>query len=289
MRKLLSTLALLLLLVPVVRAAQDETFDSNGVELHYSITGDGPPLVVLHGFAASLDAWRMFGTIDALKGDFQVIALDVRGHGQSGKPHGVERYGLELLEDVVRLLDHLEIPEVHVAGYSMGGMITLKLAATHPERVTSAVVGGFGWYRFGPPGEELMDRVADSLAAGHGIAPILEALTPVGDEPPSGPQLEQLNRMLTAQNDVQALSACARGFRALELSKEELMKLKVPLVCVVGDRDRLKVDVDRLIALRDDVEAVIVPGGNHMTAALSPLFVNTIREFAGDLEPAGAR
>jgi pimeloyl-ACP methyl ester carboxylesterase len=168
-------------------------------------------------------------------------------------------------------------------------MLTLKLAATHPERVTSAIVGGFGWSDFGAPGEGLMDRVADALAAGDGIGPLMEALTPVDEDPPTGAQLDQMNRMIVQQNDALALAACARSFRKLELSKEELMALKVPLVCVIGEKDRLKADVDRLVALRTDIEAVVVPGGNHMTAALSPLFVNTIREFAGDHELAEAR
>lgn len=270
-------------------AAQDESFDSNGVEIHYTVTGDGPPMVVLHGFGGGQDMWRMFGTVDALAKDFQVITLDVRGHGRSEKPHETERYGLEMVEDVVRLLDHLDLEQAHVVGYSMGGMLALKLATLHPDRVTSVVLGGFGWYRFGAAGEDLMDRVADSLAAGKGVGPLMEALTPVGEAPPPPDQIEQMNRMLTQQNDVQALAACARSFRTLEVPEEALLACKVPMICVVGEKDRLKADVDRLIGLREDVEAVFVPGGNHMTTGLSPLFVNTIREFAGDHEPAAAR
>lgn len=269
--------------------AQDESFDSNGVEIHFSVAGEGPPLVVLHGFGASQEVWRMVGLVDTLAKEFQVVTLDVRGHGRSGKPHETERYGVEMALDVVRLLDHLDIEEAHVVGYSMGSLLALKLATLHPDRVTSVVLGGFGWYRFGAPGEDLMDRVADSLAAGKGVGPLMETLTPIGEAPPPPDQIEQMNRMLTQQNDVLALAACARSFRSLEVSKEALLACKVPMICVVGDKDRLKADVDRLIGLREDVEAVIVPGGNHMTTGISPAFANTIRAFAGDHEPAAAR
>ena len=57
--------------------------------------------------------------IDALKKDYKVIALDLRGCGGSGKPHDPKAYGIEMVNDVVRLLDHLKIDKAHIVGYSM--------------------------------------------------------------------------------------------------------------------------------------------------------------------------
>ena len=80
--------------------------------------------------------------IDTLAKDFRVIALDCRGHGKSDKPHDATKYGNEMIEDVARLMDHLNIPKAHIVGYSMGGAITGKFITMHPDRVLTAVFGG---------------------------------------------------------------------------------------------------------------------------------------------------
>jgi pimeloyl-ACP methyl ester carboxylesterase len=67
-------------------AGKRETFDSNGVKIHYTVEGKGEPVVLIHGLYSSADInWRLPGTIKALAARYQVIALDVRGHGRSDK------------------------------------------------------------------------------------------------------------------------------------------------------------------------------------------------------------
>ena len=87
-----------------------DTFDSDGTEIYYTVQGEGTPIVLIHGFSAS--AATNFGAPGIIKGlasDFKVIALDCRGHGKSGKPHDPKKYGVQMIEDVINLLDHLEI------------------------------------------------------------------------------------------------------------------------------------------------------------------------------------
>src|SRR5579883_1762190 len=97
-----------------------QSFDSNGVKIHYTVEGKGEPVLLIHGFAANADFnWRQPGVIKALAENYKVIALDNRGHGQSGKPHDIAKYGEEMAEDAVRLLDHLGIKKAHIVGYSM--------------------------------------------------------------------------------------------------------------------------------------------------------------------------
>jgi len=104
-----------------VDAPKPQTFDSNGVSIQYTVEGQGEPVVLIHGLHASTDInWRAPGIIKALAENYQVIAMDVRGHGHSGKPEQEEAYGMEMVEDVIRLLDHLKIKKAHVVGYSMG-------------------------------------------------------------------------------------------------------------------------------------------------------------------------
>ena len=66
--------------------------NSQGLRIHYQVEGDGPPLVLQHGFSDSLESWYDFGYVDALKPDYTLILVDARGHGQSGKPHDPDAY-----------------------------------------------------------------------------------------------------------------------------------------------------------------------------------------------------
>src|SRR6185436_12050539 len=99
----------------------DQFFDSNGVQIRYVEQGTGPAVVMLHGYTGSLD--RHFianGVFAAIAKDHRAIAMDLRAHGKSGKPHDPNAYGDELAKDVIRLLDHLKIQRAHIVGYSLG-------------------------------------------------------------------------------------------------------------------------------------------------------------------------
>ena len=135
---------------PCLAHADDQFFDSNGVKIRFVVAGKGEPIVLIHGFSANLEMmWqqlpRLFGQpeiLQALAKDYQVIALDCRGHGKSDKSDDPKAYGREMAEDVVRLLDHLKVKKAHLVGYSMGGKIVLKVIADHPDRVLTATLGG---------------------------------------------------------------------------------------------------------------------------------------------------
>src|SRR5205085_10465600 len=95
-------------LMQPARAAscEDQFFNAGGVRIRYCVIGDGPPIVVIHG---SNGAWRgrVAEAFGPLSERYKLIGFDVRGHGKSGKPHDPADYGPELVDDVVRLLNHL--------------------------------------------------------------------------------------------------------------------------------------------------------------------------------------
>ena len=131
-----------------IAAAESQFFDAKGVKIHFLIEGTGEPVVLIHGLDSSARVnWQMPGTIDALAKDHQVIAIDLPGYGESDKPADPAAYGEQWVDDVILLLNHLNIRKAHIVGYSMGGMVALKLIAEHPERVISGTLGGAGWLR----------------------------------------------------------------------------------------------------------------------------------------------
>src|SRR5438128_11207472 len=137
-----------------------QTFDSNGVKIAYFVQGQGEPVVLIHGWLSSAGVnWALPGISALLAKDHQVIALDVRGHGSSDKPTKEEAYGPELVEDVVRLLDHLKIKKAHIVGYSMGGIIAANFMTKHPDRVLSGTLSGIGWLKAGSGGQSWFAQI----------------------------------------------------------------------------------------------------------------------------------
>lgn len=220
----------------------DQFVDSAGVRIRYTDEGQGPPVILIHGYTASGDLnWRIPGTIDLLAKKYRVITLDNRGHGKSDKPTEVEAYGPAMAQDALRVLDHLQIKKAHFVGYSMGGMITLHVAAIAPERMLSGVIGGMGWVVAGTP-------VADSPDGDRGNQP--------------------------------ALRACARAFPTLGITREQLAAIKVPLVVVIGTSDGLlERRVTPLVEVRPDIPIVKIEGANHVTCIFRPEFKKSIVEF----------
>ena len=134
-----------------IAAPQSAFFDANGVKVHYLLEGTGEPVVLIHGMDSSaLMNWQAPGIIDALAKDhYRVVALDLPGYGESDKPSDPSAYGEAWVNDVILLLDHLKIAKAHIVGYSMGGMVALKLIAEHPDLVLSGTLGGMGYLREG--------------------------------------------------------------------------------------------------------------------------------------------
>jgi len=117
--------------------------NNNGVKIHYKLEGDGTPLVLLHGFSDSLDGWYGYSYVDSLKDDYQLILINLRGHGLSDKPHDPEKYTVKILaSDIIAVMDEIGIDKAHFWGYSMGGHIGLGLSKYYPERFLSFILGG---------------------------------------------------------------------------------------------------------------------------------------------------
>ncbi|MBO0722677.1 MAG: alpha/beta fold hydrolase [Blastocatellia bacterium] len=222
----------------------DRVFDAGGVKLHYVVEGEGEPVVLIHGLYASARVnWQMPGIVSLLAKNYQVIALDMPGHGESDKPVDEEAYGLEMVEDVARLLDHLKIQKAHIVGYSMGGMIAVKFMTLHQERVLSAVVGGMGWLREGSLLQNMFGRMQGR---------------PGSSTPP----------------------ACPRSLRKLAVTAADLKSIHVPVVVIVGERDPVKrLYVDPLRSVRKDWRVIEIGEAGHLNCVVKTQFKEAIADW----------
>lgn len=255
----------------------DAFFDSDGTRIRYVVRGTGPPVVLVHGYATNVELnWAWTGILDSLAARYMVVAPDLRGHGASDKPHDPDAYGTRFVEDLVRLLDHLGIQRAHFVGYSLGGAITLKLLATHPDRVSSAVLGGFGWRpaELGLP-ERLRQWQPELARAARGETTVAEVL--VG---PEASLLPPSVRDVVDRNDVAALIAVLQGNRGLlTVTEAELRANTIPVLAVVGEADWALSDVERMAGVMAHLEVTIVPGATHVTTVAHPLLLRTLLRF----------
>jgi pimeloyl-ACP methyl ester carboxylesterase len=227
--------------VPAAGQPAPQTLNANGVNISYTVQGkaDGEPVVLIHGWTSSADInWALPGTTALLAKDYKVIALDVRGHGRSDKPTTEDAYGPELVEDIVRLLDHLKIEKAHIVGYSMGGIITANFIVKHPERVLSGTLGGMGWLKTGGLGEWAFGQI--------------------GKNDPNA----------------KAQTLCGRSLAKLALTEDEIKSIKVPVTVLVGDKDNLiiKLYVEPLLQVRKDWPITAIKGADHLSCVAKPQF-----------------
>ncbi len=290
--KLITALVFISSVLGAVTCRAQEVFDSAGTEIHYTVSGKGPAVVLIHGFIGSSQDWtapppflppdqqaRFKTVFETLSRHYRVIAADCRGHGLSGKPMAIEQYGLEMVADVIRLLDHLEVEKAHVIGYSMGAFLAAKLVETHPDRVMSVILGGGGALLDGSEQLAFMESLGRSLQAGKGVEPLVLALMPPGAPGPTPEQIAQGNQMFLAGQDEHALSMVALGHAQLTVSVENLKASQVPSLLIVGRNDPLKVSSEETARLMPHSQLVVLDGMDHVSTLMSPDYVKNMENF----------
>jgi pimeloyl-ACP methyl ester carboxylesterase len=153
-------------------AAQSGYAEINGVKIWYAVFGHGQPVLLLHGGLANSNYWG--NLIPALSNDYQVVVMDSRGHGRSGRSS--EPLGYDLMaSDVLALMDFLKLDKAAIIGWSDGAIIGLDIAIHHPERLTKLFAfcrelrSGRGGGRLAEPGLQRLHgagqgRISEPLA-----------------------------------------------------------------------------------------------------------------------------
>lgn len=246
------------------------SFTHDGVRLDYADVGEGPPVLLIHGYASNrLVNWANTSWMTTLtKAGYRAIAIDNRGHGASEKLYEPERYATTLMAaDAIALLDHLGLQRAVLKGYSMGARIAAFAARAAPERLDALVLSG----------------LATNLVRGVGGGPeIAEAM-----EAPSASAVKTLEarafRVFADQTgaDRRALAACIRASRQT-LSEADMAGVALPTLIVAGDKDEIAGSADDLAAIMPNATAVTLPGRDHMTAVGDKGHKQAVLDFLAD-------
>ncbi|ROL65869.1 alpha/beta hydrolase [Pseudomonas chlororaphis] len=237
-----------------VATAQSGYAQVNGVKLYYTSTGQGSPVVLLHGGLANSDYWGL--QVKALAAQHRVITLDSRGHGRSSRD--ARPFGYDLMaDDVVAVLDQLKIPKADIVGWSDGAILGLDLAQRHPTRVGKV---------FAFAANSQTSGVKDNVDKDPTFAAYIERagkeyakLSPTPKEYDAF--VEQISHMWASQPN---------------WSDADLGKIRTPVLIVDGDRDEaIKRDhTEYLAATIPGAGLLILPNASHFAFLQDPALFN---------------
>ncbi|HEX4079445.1 MAG TPA: alpha/beta hydrolase [Rhizomicrobium sp.] len=227
----------------------------DGLRIAYETVGQGAPVLLVHGFASSrAQNWRATGWYEVLNGaGYRVVAMDLRGHGESDKPHDPAFYNYPLMAgDVLAVAAAAGVSKSHLIGYSMGGHVGLQILIKHPQLTQKLVVAGVGetYLREGPKSRV---AIADALIepdATRITDPVQKSFRAFAEQP---------------GKDRVALAACMRGDRRF-VPAAELGRTTRPVLVICGDRDAISGRPGPLASTLHDARAVTIPGRDHMSA-----------------------
>jgi pimeloyl-ACP methyl ester carboxylesterase len=259
---------------------------NEGISIYYEVEGAGPPLVLHHGFAASLDMWRRNGAVAALRDDYQLILLDARGHGQSDKPRDLAAYSRrQAAADVVSVLDDLQIDRAHFYGYSMGGLVGFCLGKFAPGRVFSLGLGGANPF---PAPDDIPATEASVARFRQGMGAVLALVEAEFGRLPEGMRAEIMANDPEALVMLELASLAGHGYTmgSADLG-EALAGMVMPCLLVAGERDSWAIGGAKVAAERmPDAMFVALPGVGHAEPAADfALVAPHLRAFLARVEP----
>jgi pimeloyl-ACP methyl ester carboxylesterase len=226
----------------------------NSIRIRYDSTGDGPAVLLTHGYSATGRMWKP--QIEAFKDRYRIITWDMRGHGETESPDDPAQYSEALtLGDMVGLLELLGEDKAVVGGLSLGGFMSLAFHLAHPDMVRALVLCDTG------PGYRNPDARADWNRAAEKRALDLEArgLDALGP----GTEVRATARY---HRSAQGLAHAARGMLAQFDSRviDHLSEIRVPTLVIVGERDKPFLGASEYMAAKiPDARLEVIPAAGH--------------------------
>ena len=239
----------------------------DGLELAYRELGVGRPLVLIHGyFSTATVNWVRYGHAAKLAArGYRVLMPDLRGHGDSAKPHDAAFYPADILaDDGFALIGHLELTDYDLGGYSLGARTTVRMLVrgATPARAIVAGMGLDGLINTGGRGGYFRNILSNPGTFKSGSAEwMAEAF------------------LKTVGGDLVALLYVLDTF--VDTSPEALARIKTPTLVLIGADDDDNGSGEALAATLPRARYVVIPG-NHMSAVTKPELAGAMAEFLGD-------
>jgi pimeloyl-ACP methyl ester carboxylesterase len=226
-------------------------------------------IVLAHGFATSrAENWRRLSWYGAFeRKGYRVLALDLRGHGESDKPHDAGAYAREAMAaDILAMMDHAGVGHATLMGYSLGAQLAALAALAAPSRFDNLILGGVGGRLLAPPPAPSGMTLAGAMRVEDPATitePILKGFRLFADQ---------------QGEDRAALAACSEGAPS-SLTAERLAALAMPVLIAAGARDEIAGDPQVLAAAISGAKSAAIPACDHFSAIPHALFKAAVFDF----------
>ena len=259
----------------------------NGIDIDYTIEGDGPWITLSHSLACDSSMWDP--QVDMLKKNFKVLRFDTRGHGQSAAPEG--EYTLDqLADDVHGLFGALGITRSHWMGLSMGGMIGQAFALKYPGMFASMILADTTSRQ--PPNGAAMWAERIEIAKTKGTGALVEATLArwfTDAYRAANPQVMADIGKVIRDTPAAGYAGCCAAISKINLT-DRLNEIKCPTLILVGEQDLgTPVEAARLIqANLPGSELLVIPSAAHISnIEQAAVFNVAIRDFLTRVMAAG--
>ncbi len=235
--------------------------ETNHTKLYYEISGKGPALVFIHGLGSSTRDWEY--QVPEFSKEYQVITIDLRGHGRSDKPDGP--YTIPMFAaDVAALLQALDIPSAHIVGISLGGAVAFQLALDHPAMVKTLTIvnsaPALGGTREQAQ-QEIERRVG--IVQQYGMQAMGQSLAPALFPQPEHASLRDAFVTRWAENDPAAYIAATRSMLDWDVTGQ-LGSIQSPTLILTADQDYSPVAVKEAYAkLLPNAQLAVIANAHH--------------------------
>jgi len=242
----------------------------DGVQVHYEVSGDGPAILLTHGYGSAAQAWD--AQVAALSDQYRVITWDMRGHGATDSPDDPGAYSEEAtVADMVAILDACGVEQAAIGGLSLGGFMSLAFHLAHPERVSSLLLFDTGpgyrndeareqWNaRARRTGERMDERGMDGIREGNEVRHAWHVHGPAG--------LGHAARGMLAQRDGRVI--------------DSLPAIAVPTLILVGENDEAYLNgTSYMEAKIPGAKRIVLQDAGHSSNIDQPEAFNVaVREF----------
>lgn len=252
--------------------------DRDGMKIYYQVEGKGPAIVMLYGGMGLMDNWYKYSFVDSLKQNYQLVLIDLRGHGKSAKPHDPELYLMkEFTADTIAIMDKLEIEKAHFWGYSLGGYLGLCLSKHYPNRFLSFILGGIDPLELTEEDWDGLRKIHDLYKTGK------EAY--ISFLAKGGLEITPEIRAYYESFDYEALAALLSSKDIWLPMDEHLPKLKIPFLFYAGEEDEWGHFPRQLEASKKmkNVKVVGIPNHGHAVWKQKDLVLPHILEFLEEI------
>ena len=238
----------------------------NNLNLAYTDTGAGRPIVLIHGYPFNRSLWS--DQIPALSDSHRVIAPDLRGFGESDASQDASTMN-RLAADVAALMDHLEIPRATIGGLSMGGYVALAFYKQFASRVRALVLADTRAQADTEEAKQTRAQQAEK-ALSEGMAGIADAILPKLLTPETvskHPEIVKRVRDMMLKTKPEGAAAALRGMAERDDQTELLPKITVPTLIVVGAEDAITpvADSEKMHDAIDGSSLVVLDHAGHVS------------------------